>query len=173
MNRLDRRRRSRILLVGLHLESAIKALAAQGFDVELRESLPESLPEPTDPAWRHPDLVVVSDLSGVSALAAASFILGRLRVPVLSLPRGRCSEGPLSLLHIAIFKAIAVGQARTKAIAHETGYSERRVDAALHELEILLETSSRAETIAVAYALGLIYQSRDAWNDPLGEATES
>jgi len=171
MIRLDRRRRPKILLVGHHPESAIKALAAEGFDAELYERLSENLLGPL--GGRRPELAVVSDLAGVSALAAASFVQAQLRRPVLSFPRDLQPPVIRSLLHVGVLEAVRHGHATTESIAQETGYSERRVDAILQELQTLLGAASRAETIAKAYALSLIYQSCEAWNDPIGETTES
>jgi DNA-binding NarL/FixJ family response regulator len=93
------------------------------------------------------------DLTGAQLVASVRAAAAGLRVEDAS--SGAASEPILDLRRIEVLRLLATG-ATTRAIARELHLSERTVKTLVHDIQLSLGTTSRAQAAAEAVRLGLI-----------------
>jgi DNA-binding NarL/FixJ family response regulator len=115
-------------------------------------------PMPSGQASRHVTSKVMATLphdglTAVQLVASVRAAAAGLRVEDAS--SGSASEPVLDLRRIEVLKLLATG-ATTRAVARELQLSERTVKTLVHDIQLSLGTTTRAQAAAEAVRLGLI-----------------
>lgn len=91
-------------------------------------------------------------LTGVQLVASVRAAAAGLRVDVSS---GSALEPVLDLRRVEVLRLLATG-ATTRAIARELRLSERTVKTLVHDIQLSLGTTTRAQAVGEAVRLGLV-----------------